>query len=383
VPSHRRKQKWFLVQLTADSSAFQVILRSVRSFLVGQPDSEFEALVLQDVNWEHVWILAAENKLTTAVLRGLQNLDPEQFPEELLSALTSSYDVIRGINSRVLSTAHYLDQAFLASEINSVMIKGPLDQLRLYGDLFIRPTADLDILVPDEQFACAGRVLEQNGFAVVEECRSPWWRTFLGEQHYVSLSGRHAVVDLHRRIQMPGCPSPRLRNRFFSGKQKVRVDSKELSTVSDTNSVLVCCMSMVKSLVHKEPAGHYACDLAAHILSERIDWNELRREAEEQGLLNTTLLTVGITTDFFDLPAVLEHRGREMPISLLGGDLARGVLSPSSGHLPRLRGLQILPLLCDSKRDFVREFAWKSGAEITRRFLQRLRFASEREKPGE
>ena len=65
--------------------------------------------------------------------------------------------------------------ALKTNGVESVVLKGPCAQMLVHGDFFAKPSSDVDLLVSRRDFGKAGRIVADSGFAVAEECWSPWW----------------------------------------------------------------------------------------------------------------------------------------------------------------------------------------------------------------
>jgi hypothetical protein len=361
-----------LNEVTVPATVLEVdiFMCAVQSFLLGEQDTRLHSLLREDVKWQHLWLLAAANKLSIPLLRGLNTSAAEPLPEEFASAMRSTQEFIDVVNSRCLHTALAIADALQSEKIRALVFKGPLQQLRVYRDSYIRPSSDLDILVNDEAFIEAGRVLERNGFHLMEECDSLWWRVFLGEQHFASEDKSLSIIDLHRRIQQPGCPSPHRMEPFVRMQETVRVGEADLSVVSDESSFLISCMSLAKALIHREAAGHHVCDIAASIRYGRVsDLDAVLHEAREQRLLNTVLLGLRAASVLFRLPIDRTY-DESVPGWMSNHDFASLILMPWACDHCRPRRLRLLYELADNKAvDFMKEAVWTIGAELGRRCL--------------
>ncbi|TGT36057.1 nucleotidyltransferase family protein, partial [Mesorhizobium sp. M8A.F.Ca.ET.167.01.1.1] len=102
------------------------------------------------------------------------------------------------MNVACLGDSIAIDRVLRERRVDFVFLKGPLQQHLLYGDHFMKPSGDVDILVSPASFAAAREALRTIGYEVAGKSRSVWWVRFLGEQHMVrDDGGRAATVDLH------------------------------------------------------------------------------------------------------------------------------------------------------------------------------------------
>ncbi|TIV62893.1 MAG: hypothetical protein E5V89_32465, partial [Mesorhizobium sp.] len=176
--------------------------------------------------------------------------------------------------------------------VDFVFLKGPLQQQLLYGDHFMKPSGDVDILVSPAGFSAAREALRSAGYEVAGKSRSVWWVRFLGEQHMVRDDGvRAATVDLHHRLQQPGSPSPRDIDGFLRRRREVTVAGAAMPLISASDMLLLSCISVAKAFFNREPCAGYVCDVraAASRLSE-AEQQKVLDHAAGQGLADTLLL---------------------------------------------------------------------------------------------
>lgn len=88
------------------------------------------------------------------------------------------------INRLCLRESVRLGAALRHEGVAHVQFKGPLQQLALHGDAFLKPAADIDILVHAADRPRAARLLEAAGYRPQEAALSAWWTGHLGEEHY-------------------------------------------------------------------------------------------------------------------------------------------------------------------------------------------------------
>jgi hypothetical protein len=350
------------------------VLRSVRSCILRERDDLLGGVCSGGVDWQELQRIAIQNKLAVLVLRGL-NRSGTAIPSSVRAILEENQRATVQRNTINLMTLRQVLPSLEASGVNAIVLKGPVSQQVVHRDFFSKPSTDLDLLVSPNDYAMASRLVESNGFSLAEECSSPWWSIFLGEQHFLSSVPSQATIDLHYRTQQPGSPAPRHNELFISQSVRVSVGGIQVRTLSETNTCLLSCMSLVKALIHREPAGGHVCDIAANI--HGYGPNELRQlfdDASRQGLCNNLVLGLRSAGVLFGVQVQLEKGiGRSGLREISEANLLRMILSPHSSGIRWPRRSKMLWELCDSKRAYLQAIYWKLGGELCRRLYERPR----------
>jgi Uncharacterised nucleotidyltransferase len=350
----------------------QILLRAVRACILPRAPRVAQTIPA-GVDWRDLGKVATRNKMATFLLRGLDRSAGE-VPQEFWTALEKQQQATVHVNTRNLMTLRLLVSTLEAHQADGVIFKGPCAQMLVHGDFFMKPSSDVDLLVSGRDFDKAGRIIADSGFAVAEECMSPWWKLFLGEQHFLTANPSLTPVDLHYRTQQPGCPAPRRADAFLSGSVTVMVGGKKVPTLSRTNSTLLSCMSLVKALVHREPAGGHVCDIVAGVAGHsQEDVAQLVKDADRLGLRNTLALGLRSARLLFGLHTPME--GDHIVLRVADADLRGMILRPWSSDILWRRRSRTLWDLCDNEVTYLKEICWKIAGELCYMLYQRPRRA--------
>jgi Uncharacterised nucleotidyltransferase len=354
------------VPLPGAGTEDQVLLRAVRACILRRTDRSLYGVPAGAVDWQELRDTAVRNKLAVLLLRGLNQSD--EAPQHLLAALEEQQDATVRLNTRNLLTLRHLVPIFASRGVNAVVFKGPCAQKLVYGDFFAKPSSDVDLLILPRDFATAGQVVTDNGFAVAEACSSAWWTVFLGEQHFLSSDRTRSAIDLHHRTQQPGCPAPRKPELLVSQSTTVAVGSSNIPTLSHTNTTLLSCMSLAKALIHREPAGGYVCDIAAGMAGHSQDeLAQLIEDADRQGLRNTLALGLRAACLLFGVHTRIGEEGSDVFRAVADAELLRMILRPWATEIHWPRRSRMLRDFCDHEMAYVREICWKVAGEVCRK----------------
>jgi len=107
-----------------------------------------------EIDWERFCFFADYHRLSALVCCRLQPC-PDSVPSEVLARLQRSARSTAQQNLRLAGELIRILQRLAAEGIRAIPYKGPALSQLLYGDLSLRPSGDLDILVSRPQFESA------------------------------------------------------------------------------------------------------------------------------------------------------------------------------------------------------------------------------------
>jgi hypothetical protein len=332
------------------------------------PASDTDVGQFDEVSWADAIRIAKKNKLLPALAR---SDSARSAPGEAAAVLRKATMDVAAANSSVLVMVRTVCDALAKADFPFVIFKGPVQQRALHGDFFIKSAFDVDVLVANRDFDQARALLGSAGFALPPDCAGRWWRLFLGEQHLVRADASRLTVDLHHRVQQPGCPPPRATERFLASPLLLQVGNTTVPTLQLPEIALLSAMSIVKAIYNRQPTGSHAMDLSAAFgrMTEPQAADTVE-EARRQGLLRTLAfacraadVTFGAATPAF----------AEVPLADIDPrTLSRMVLSPDDPSIKWRKRRHFFRALADRPLiDVPVELAWLALSDLTRRFEQR------------
>ncbi len=266
-------------------------------------------------------------------------LTPPDFVKERAQAARARAMLV---NSRAMGLARIAFPCLEQHHIPAIAFKGPFHQRQLYDDWFVRRSNDLDLLVPHSRFEEALSALASVGFRMRPET-SQWWKFSLGEVHCDYPGG--GVIDLHHRLQQPGCPAPRDTADFIETAEIQQLGETSIPLPSLQHALLISALNFCKELFHRKPSARYAFDFAAGALQLSPGaGREFAALARRQGLEGPVDFTIAACESLFGpLPDMIAASVRR-PVAAdwaQPAQLARLVFTPDAPGLrwPRRRAL--------------------------------------------
>jgi hypothetical protein len=349
-------------------SAIALLSRAIQSGLRGVPEDGLGE-AFQGCDWYAVVELAIKNRVVQPFKQAL-DMNGVAVPATFQPWLDHYRAEAFRMNARNLMTTAMAASALQAAGIDFIVFKGPAQQQKLYGNPFVKPSGDVDLLVSRTQYDAAF-ALFQDSHALDPNSAAPWWSFFLGEQTLRSRDDQFTTIDLHYRLQRPGCPSPKDIGGFLSRRGIATAGAARVPSPSAQDACLIICLNVVKGLINREPSGAHVVDIIAALgmLSDQ-ETAQFLKLARQEGLSATVSLSLQIARATFGF-----HDARLGPVPKVlpatDADLAAMTLAPDDEATVWTRRRTILWVLCERRLTvFAREVAWALSGELCRRYTQ-------------
>lgn len=280
--------------------------------------------------------------------------DPAGLPDRVLGELRQLYLASLRRNFVLDDELLALLRVFESHDIPVLPLKGTRLAQRLYGDLALRPCADIDLFVRDDDVANATGVLERAGYSWSERGRGPYELTLCRSQDvafplHVGLHWSFFGYFADSAAELPAAIWSRARPCSEGGVRCYRMDP--------TDEVLYLCIHLYKHHF-LDPLLALDIRLLLEQAQSTIDWPAL---AERTRCVNLRLvLAASMAFSEYWFGAAVQDE-RPSPLRLPGWLRVyfervewRGKLDPVWRRLPslaRFRLLFHLFLLSDTWRD--------------------------------
>jgi hypothetical protein len=274
-------------------------------------------------------------------------------------------------SSRILSETIAISALFGQKNIRHVVIKGPLWQHDVYGDFFVRPAADIDILVDRQDVARANATLLADGYRL--RTASIWWSAFLGEQSLVKAGPPRLAVDLHHRLTQPGVPLLAPAKTWLAAAGTTAYRGVLIPVPSRSDAMLLNLISLAKALYNREPAGSYICDLYAILMAglpgAADSFVALAAERRLEGVARVGLRAMAAVFDSDPGPDPALGRGLS---GLSRRDWQALIFTPRAPNAKWPKRRDFVWAYCAQEPvRYAREIGWVMASELARRLFER------------
>lgn len=194
------------------------------------------------IDWKLFLDLAFHHRVYPILYSRLKNMDEKVVPSFVTQFLYQQYKINTLQMLQLSSEIEHIDNIFKDNNIKSLFLKGPFLSKELYGDLSLRPSSDIDILVPINELVSVNKILLDNGYiheAELHTVLGDWkWR----HHHREYFNNEKGIkVEIHWRLN-PGPGKEPSFNEMWERKRISKISSKTVNYLGkeDLFLFLVC-----------------------------------------------------------------------------------------------------------------------------------------------
>ncbi|EMI9090659.1 Renal dipeptidase [Bacillus cereus] len=159
---------------------------------------------LLDIDWDEFVSLAMHHRVYPSIYSNLKSMGEERIPDYVVEVLYQQFKKNTFQMLYLGAEMERLSKMFFGNEIRTLFLKGPILAHDLYGDISLRTSCDLDILIPIQQLERVEKLLVEEGYVkdeYIQTILNDWkWR-----HHHVTFfhHQKHIKVEIHWRLH-PG-----------------------------------------------------------------------------------------------------------------------------------------------------------------------------------
>ncbi|MEB3210533.1 MAG: nucleotidyltransferase family protein [Leptolyngbyaceae bacterium] len=267
---------------------------------------------LAELNWENILTLAQQHGVTALLYNGLVQVCPESAPSQILKQLHAQVQANAVMNLFLTEElCRLLD--FLASHgILAIPFKGPILAAIAYGNLAMRKSGDLDILVAERDFCRTRDLMIAHGY---DPAIQPWFLNEAQEHAYhasrneclLLRQDKRVAIDLHRKLAagdffLLPLDLDRVWNvdHLWPRLQSVSLAGKSIPTLTPEDCLLFLCVHGSKHLWLRLI---WICDIAALLHSyPQLNWDWMIQQAQVIGCQRMLWVGVQLAHELLDAP---------------------------------------------------------------------------------
>ncbi|MBU1706188.1 nucleotidyltransferase family protein, partial [Patescibacteria group bacterium] len=165
---------------------------------------EINSLSGSNFDWNRFLFYVRWHRLGNFVHSALEKY-PDPVPPEIAERLKNETEKGKFRIMKLSQELVLLTKIFQQKEIDIISVKGPLLSKRIFGDMCMRPSRDLDLLIPPDEIETAGKILESAGYRMINPKHKPSGR-FMDYfvKHYSDFEYLHPehniIVELHWKL---------------------------------------------------------------------------------------------------------------------------------------------------------------------------------------
>ena len=321
-----------MIASAGSSAEAQLLLSCARTRLDDANAAAVRAALARTIHWDRLLRTAELQGIAPLVHANLSRLSPGRVPPTHAERLRLLCRGIVSVNLSLVAELHHLLEHFGRHRLRALPFKGPVLAATAYGSIALRPTGDLDILIPEREGDAARRLLVDLGYVLDYHVSGQ-------EYHFVD-HARSITVDLHQRIASKCFPDPPQFETLWSRSRVVSLSGGMVPTLSPEDTAFGLCVHLAKDYCTWKERLLQLSDLAELMASEpELPWDRVLHHARTAGGERIVLLALWLTRELLGsiLPsAVALGCDRDANVRRFGSVVKERLLRQLDGSLEYL-----------------------------------------------
>jgi hypothetical protein len=225
----------------------------------------------RDIDWEFFLELAIHHRVFPLLSYKIKNLDEETIPDFVIRFLTQQYKNNTFQMLHLSAEMERVSKLFSENKIRTLFLKGPVLAQKLYGDISLRTSGDLDFLIPIQHLEQAEKILVDIGYVkddYIETVLNDWrWR-----HHHVTYihPDNGMKLEIHWRLH-PGPGKEPSFHELWKRKNKSTLTSFPVYFLGREDLFLYLVSHGAR---HGWSRLRWLVDIQ-QIMKQRLDWEKL------------------------------------------------------------------------------------------------------------
>lgn len=269
-------------QLFSTLSIEQQILLAVCSMAGSEWRGAANELLEKPFSWDQLILLSDRHRMLPMLYK---NIRDDFGTIAIPSILKEKYLIQTQQTLKLASEAVRISTILTSEGITNVMLKGPFLGQQIYGDLALRPSRDIDILVFPDSIDAFHRVFYQEGYRLIypDFELTPRQKEYY-YRHKNQVAFRHPesgiMVELHWRLFSQDSLFPISTEEIFAKREEVIIAGKTISILSKEHCFEFLCLH---GAIHQWFRLRWLRDIAQIINSEGFNMDEVVSVAAANG----------------------------------------------------------------------------------------------------
>lgn len=276
----------------------ELLLCCARTCMDSVRAERIKTLLQEALDWVYLLRTARPHGMLPLLYWSLNTTYPEAVPKATLQQLRHYFYANAGHNLFLTDTLLKLLQLFEMHGIPAVPFKGPTLAALAYGNLALRESGDLDILVHRQNVLRIQELLSSQGYQPQNPLAGSQATAYLQSAYYVFVRGSGTdlvTVDLQWRMIAESFAFPLDTTCSWERLELVCLAGTTVHSLSSEDLLLVLCVHGAK---HFWERLMWICDIAEMIRAhEGIDWERLIEQACRLGSRRMLALGLSLAND--------------------------------------------------------------------------------------
>jgi hypothetical protein len=261
-----------------------------------------QAIIDSCLNWDLFVSLSLKHATAALIFKNLVKLN--NIPQIITEKFRNIYNNSLRSNVIMVSELDKLVDGLNKDGIEVAALKGSTAAEKMFGDIALYPSSDIDILVKVEDIDGVRKFLEAEGYKLNDKGFDEFRDFFITELYHISLSNDRCTIEPHWNLFFRYFETP----SEFWWEESITVSSggRQYKFLSPEKNVLYTSFR----LFSKGFTNFRFLVLIAEIIKyykNELDWNKLFRYATEYKFENVLRLTMKMSHELLGAPVPEEY----------------------------------------------------------------------------
>ncbi|WP_077623679.1 nucleotidyltransferase domain-containing protein [Sediminibacillus massiliensis] len=272
--------------------------------IIKDKKDHLDSRILTDINWDLFIEQVNHHRLYPTLYRRLKRLKKGIIPEYVMKSIEQQYKRNTFQMLQLSAEMEQISKLFSKADILTIFLKGPMLAHELYGDVSLRTSSDLDLLIPIDQLEKADRLLTDLGYEkddYIQTVLNDWkWR-----HHHVTYihPKKRMKLEIHWRLN----PGPSLEPSFrqlWERKSKCNLTSYPVYLLGKEDLFLLLVSHGAR---HGWSRLRWLLDID-RLVQQGLDWKKTCNLIKRYGYLQTGGQAVILANDLLNTKVSKEVR---------------------------------------------------------------------------
>jgi hypothetical protein len=260
-------------------------------------------LLEKELNWDYVFRQAERHGLIPLIYYTLKITAPEYVPEDVLQRMNEIY--LFSMKQSMIQVSELLQVIQLGKdhEIPVIPYKGTALSQQIYGDIGLRMSSDIDIIVRQQDAIRAKALLMSQGYTPGISLTPEQDKKFIRLRcEYDLYHPRRTTIDIHWQFIPYYYLAPFKETDIWSGLRAISLEGRDIFALSPEIQIIALCLHGAK---HQWKGLRQIGDIAGIIASEKdINWELILKIAREKRIERIISLGLRLAEELMktDLP---------------------------------------------------------------------------------
>lgn len=270
-----------------------LLLRILKHFFSKDDSGQIKDLLHSELDWPYLLESASRHKVIAILYRSLESMSFENLPKDALIDLQTRFRDNTLHNFSMTSELARLLDLFEDNSIPIIPFKGPVLSSQLYGEIALRQSVDLDLVIHREDLFRAVDIIKQQGYDAIQQMGKIQQESFLRTEHHISFynKDKNIIIEVHWRISPEMFAMQSDMNGLWLRTEKRVILGRSMLSFASEDLIMILCDHGAR---HDWRRLVWICDIARLIEVETFDWAHLFERAQKEGSTRSVLLALSL-----------------------------------------------------------------------------------------